>query len=154
MGNRDKSFLKIGLLVLIAAFSIFGLTVMCLLFGYLNQSSDTPESEKLGFFNYLLPFLLTLAFIVYFVFSQISTEAIEGIKKQWLVLTLLVIAAVIAVPWQIKHISWLVGKVETHHKVDAFEWVPILAGLIATIGSIVEEAYKIIKEKNITQQGS
>jgi hypothetical protein len=134
MSNNEIPSLKGLVLVTLSLFSIVIMTIISVFFGYLNQSSDTPKDDQLTFLNYLLPYLLTVCFMVYFTISQIKTNK-SRVKRNWVIISLVVFAAAIAIPWQIKHFIWQ-SKKET---IQLFELLPYLIGMIFTLSTVIIE---------------
>ena len=114
--------------------------MISIVFSYLAQSSQTPELKQLRFYNYLLPCLLTVGFIFYFTFDQITQKAKNQRSIAWIRTTVIGLAAIGAIPWQIEHLKWQLQKESFAY----FELGTYLIGAIFTIGTIIGEL-KIIK---------
>jgi len=110
-------FILIGLVI----YSILGL-FMQFVFSYFNQS---PYDEKqLTLFNFVIPFFVTLGFMVYgsiLLFKKPTT-----IKSTLIILGFAGTFEIIAIKWQIEFFLWTI-------KGCISEVIPILVGIIATI---------------------
>lgn len=126
--------IKTGIVIPLAFFSIFGLFIECFTFGYLNQSIHTPENERLTFYNYLIPLLLTFGFIIYFTREQILSKSYKEERNFNFILAAIVITCAFwAIPWQIRHIEWLIER----NNPFLIEWIPIITAILFTIGSVI-----------------
>lgn len=132
MNPRNLTFLRKLVVNSIAFLAISGLTFISFL-NYFNQSSLTPESEQLGFFNYLLPYFLTIGFIIYFTFQWITSKVKNKQRLNWIKLTLISIAAIIAIPWQIEHLYWNFSQEE----ISFLETVPYFIGMYVTMMTLI-----------------
>jgi len=142
MNPKEDYRVKLGVLSLLAVYAIFGITMVSLFFSYLNQSSLTSQSERLTFFNYLFPFFLTIAFVVYFPLSQtFDHNSYKGFK--WIRIVLIGSCVGIAIPWQIKHLLWQIEK----QQFTVFEFTAYLIGLVFTLGTIFQEFRKLKRSK-------
>lgn len=144
MKKKNISYLKMGIVTSLAVYAVLGLLLIGLGFTYLNQSSLTPENERLNFWNYLLPFLLTVGFILNFVVIQATTNHFKGgTQKLWINIILVSIGAVIAIKWQIEQILWLFEK----SSVDILEWIPFLTGFTFTVGTVIQKLSGLRKSR-------
>ena len=135
--------LKSLILVPISLFAIFSILMMNFVFGYLNQSSLTPKEEQLTFLNYLLPLILTVGFILYITVKKLIGQKISA-KRNWTLIVLLLIGAIISIPWQIQNLEWQIGL----ERLDFIQLTPYLIGIVFTIWAILSE----LKIKNGAQQ--
>ncbi len=55
MKLKSHSQLKAIILIPLAIFAFFEITMISIVFSYLNQSDLTPKQDQLNFLNYLLP---------------------------------------------------------------------------------------------------
>lgn len=118
--------------------------MMNFVFGYLNQSSLTPKEEQLTFLNYLLPLILTVGFILYITVKKLIGQKISA-KRNWTLIVLLLIGAIISIPWQIQNLEWQIGL----ERLDFIQLTPYLIGIVFMIWAILSE----LKIKNGAQQG-
>jgi hypothetical protein len=129
-----------GILLPLSLYAIIGLVIMSLFFGFLNQSSLTPEEEQLTFFNYLFPLIATLGFTIYFPFQLTKKTPLLTVPKIFRIKLLIAgLLAFVAIPWQVDHILWQLDRQE----LKIFETAPYMIGLFFTIGVLIEEMKKI-----------
>ncbi|MCB9203312.1 MAG: hypothetical protein H6604_09780 [Flavobacteriales bacterium] len=141
--KTENRILKGLILVPISLFAIFSILMMNFVFGYLNQSSLTPKEEQLTFLNYLLPLILTVGFILYIPIKKLIGQK-KSDKRNWTLILVLLLGAIIATPWQIQNLKWQIGL----ERIDFIQLTPYLIGIVFTIWAILNE----IKIKNGTQQ--
>ena len=145
MTRDNLKHLKIGFLVLMATYAIFGMVSISWFFSYLNQSSLTPEDEQLTVFNYLFPLIVTLGFTVYFPIqvTQKPTKLLHPIIL-WIELLIIGLLASVAIPWQMRHILWQLDQPDR----NIFETAPYVIGLLFTIGVLTGVMKKTIMRHN------
>lgn len=145
MTRDNLKYLKIGFLVLMATYAIFGMVSISWLFSYLNQSSLTPEDEQLTVFNYLFPLIVTLGFTVYFPIqvTQKPTKLLHP-KILWIELLIIGLLASVAIPWQMRHILWQLDQPDW----NIFATAPYVIGLLFTIGVLTGVMKKTITHHN------
>jgi hypothetical protein len=136
MSPNKRRYLTFSILVPFAIYAIFGLIMVSLVFNYLNQSSLTPEDERLAFFNYLIPLFLTLGFVIYL---PISLTISLNKESSWLTITVIGFFAMIAIPWQIEHLLWQIQK----QKFYISELTPYLICLLFTLATIAQGVKKL-----------
>ncbi len=147
---QKQKFLKLGILIPMAIYAFFGLIMISLFFSYLNQSSLTPKSEQLTFFNFLLPLFITLGFLIYFpILITTMNRKRTDFKQIWIKLAILGIFTVFAVPWQIDQIVWQLERPGT----NVLETAPFLIGMIFTIGTVIIEIL-ILKRHTTTYKNN
>lgn len=142
MSTSSKKFLA-TLVIIISFFTVFLLCFQFLLFGYLNHPQT--EAENFGYLNFLLPFFLSLGFIVYFSreFVLIGFSKYPN-RSNWIKINVLFILAIISIRWQFTHLNWAIKSIYDDG-IFAFERLSIIIAFVFTIGSIVIEIMKFRK---------
>ena|SRR5690554_6367240 len=125
-------YFKAGILIVTSLIAIWVITFISG-FTYLNQSSMTPMDEQLNFFNYLLPYLLTIGFITYITFAKIVKLKH---KRNWVIIIFIGLGAFIAIPWQLEQLKFLFQKKDFNFIIEIFAY---LIGLAFTIWTLIEE---------------
>ena len=76
--------------------------------------------------------ILTMGFIIYQALVNPNKKR-KTKKNKWLKISLIVVGAIIAIPWQIVHIQW------QYQKSDYFlNLLPYLVGFLMTLWTIVD----------------
>lgn len=140
--KTENRILKGLILIPIALFAIFSILMMNFVFGYWNQSSLTHKEEQLTFLNYLLPLILTIGFIIFITIKKLIGQRASD-KRNWTMIFILLLGAIIAIPWQIQNLKWQIELA----KIDFIELTPYLVGITFTGWAILNE----LKIKNGTQ---
>lgn len=141
--KKVRRYVFLLLMVMVSGYSLLSLMVI-FAFTFLNQSSNTPKEDQLGFFNYVVPFLLTVGFILYFNIYQFLPKS--GKKDNWIFLMFLLVAGLIALNWQVKAIQWYFSHGQVFDSIDFSNYSPFLVSACFTIGTIVFHFWKCYKK--------
>jgi len=133
-------YFKAGILIVTSLIAIWVITLISG-FTYLNQSSMTPIDQQLNFFNYLLPSLLTIIFICYFTFSKVVKL---NHKRNWVLILLIGLGALIVIPWQLEQLKFLFQKKGFNFTIEIFAY---LIGLTFTVWTLIGEVKRKKYEK-------
>lgn len=136
MSPTDKLVLRAAILIPVSLFSIFALTLICIVFGFLNQSIHTPKEDQLTFVNYLLPYIMTVAFISYFTVKKILSK--KGKSRNVISRVFAIVGSIISLPWQFQHLNGYVKR----QSFDPLEWMPFIIGITFTLWLLMEEWLK------------
>jgi len=113
----------------LSIYSILGLTII-IVFSLFNQSSNTPSEDQLGFFNYLLPYLLSVGFIIWF---NLNYWLLKKEVGHWAVLILIIIAGIRALRWQLWYWDWRISRYINHGDFDVREGLSFLLAGFCTV---------------------
>ncbi len=105
-GEQLKRSTLIVLLISVAVLGFLGMTLFSIFFGYLIQSSNAKAEDRLTFDNHLFPYLLSAFFLFYVPITYAISGKRSAIIGNWIKGGLIVVAAAIAIPWQIRYVSW------------------------------------------------
>ena len=132
MKTLEYRIARLFFFVPLALFSIYSIFLGSFMFSFLNQDIATPTDQQLTVLNYLLPMILTIGFIIYQALVNPNKKR-KTKKNKWLKISLIVVGAIIAIPWQIVHIQW------QYQKSDYFlNLLPYLVGFLMTLWTIVD----------------
>ena len=132
MKTLEYRIARLFFFVPLALFSIYSIFLGSFMFSFLNQDIATPTDQQLTVLNYLLPMILTMGFIIYQALVNPNKKR-KTKKNKWLKISLIVVGAIIAIPWQIVHIQW------QYQKSDYFlNLLPYLVGFLMTLWTIVD----------------
>ena len=132
MKTLEYRIARLFFLVPLALFSIYSIFLGSFMFSFLNQDIATPTDQQLTVLNYLLPMILTMGFIIYQALVNPNKKR-KTKKNKWLKISLIVVGAIIAIPWQIVHIQC------QYQKSDYFlNLLPYLVGFLMTLWTIVD----------------
>ena len=132
MKTLEYRIARLFFFVPLALFSIYSIFLGSFMFSFLNQDIATPTDQQLTVLNYLLPMILTKGFIIYQALVNPNKKR-KTKKNKWLKISLIVVGAIIAIPWQIVHIQW------QYQKSDYFlNLLPYLVGFLMTLWTIVD----------------
>ena len=124
------------IVVLLIIFSLFGL-LMELGFSYFNQSKN--QEHKLTFINFLLPWLITVGFMI---FGSIEMYTVRtNIVKIKIILILLGLLELISIRWQFELLTW---TIERKNISDIF---PILTGILMIAFVFVKLSLNLVRLK-------
>ncbi|ADQ80503.1 hypothetical protein Palpr_2370 [Paludibacter propionicigenes WB4] len=124
------------IVVILIIFSLFGL-LMELGFSYFNQSKN--QEHKLTFMNFLLPWLITVGFMI---FGSIEMYTVRtNIVKTKIILILLGLLELISIRWQFEFLIWTIEK---RNIGDIF---PILTGILMIAFVFVKLSLNLVKLK-------
>jgi len=133
--NGILRILRYIVLILII-FSLFGL-LMELGFSYFNQSKN--QEHKLTFMNFLLPWLITVGFMI---FGSIEMYTVRtDIVKIKIILILLGLLELMSIRWQFEFLIWTIEK---RNISDMF---PILTGILMIAFVFVKLSLNLLKLK-------
>ena len=132
MKTLEYRIARLFFFVPLALFSIYSIFLGSFMFSFLNQDIAAPTDQQLTVLNYLLPMILTMGFIIYQALVNPNKKR-KTKKNKWLKISLIVVGAIIAIPWQIVHIQW------QYQKSDYFlNLLPYLVGFLMTLWTIVD----------------
>ena len=124
------------IVVLLIIFSLFGL-LMELGFSYFNQSKN--QEHKLTSINFLLPWLITVGFMI---FGSIEMYTVRtNIVKIKIILILLGLLELISIRWQFELLTW---TIERKNISDIF---PILTGILMIAFVFVKLSLNLVRLK-------
>ncbi len=105
---QTQSKLILGILLLIVTIAVaFALFVDSIIFGFLNQSSLAPKVEQLTVWNHLIPFLITVGFLLWIPIRMLrNSKAGKQRLPRWVSFLLVLVGAAVALKWQFLQVVW------------------------------------------------
>lgn len=129
----------------LSIYSILGLTII-MIFSLFNQSSNIPSEDQLGFFNYLLPYLLSVGFIIWF---NLNYWLLKKEVGHWAVLILIIIAGIWALRWQLWYWDWRISRYINYGDIDVFEGLSFLVAGFCTVGVMGKSLFGYFLEEKV-----